>query len=84
LPTSSASASSLGNAEGYAATFSVARPIFHVVGHSHHDEVAITKAGAWPHMTAQIWPILGFAHWPPRIIVDDDGLLTIARTWDTT
>jgi hypothetical protein len=70
-----------GNAsEGYAATFSVARPIFHVVGHSHADEISIIKGGIWPRATVKIWPVEGLAHWPTPMLVDDRGLQVLAET----
>ncbi|WP_028061180.1 hypothetical protein [Candidatus Solirubrobacter pratensis] len=74
---------SKGSVDGYASTVSVTRPIFHVAGHSHAHEVDIVKGGIWPFAAVQIWPVLGLAHWPTRMIVDDDQLLSMATTWKT-
>ncbi len=70
-----------GSAEAYASTFNVGRPIFHVVGHSHNERLAFTKGGAWPRMTAQIWPVMDLTPWPPPMILDDDALLALAASW---
>lgn len=74
--------SSSGDVDGYAATLTVARLVLQVVGHSHNDDVSITKLGSRAHMAAQIWPVGGLTHWPLPIVMDDDALAVLRNSWN--
>jgi hypothetical protein len=56
-------------ADGYLVTFLVGHAVFQVFGHTHDEEMVITKGGTRARMATQIWPILDEPTWWPRDVV---------------
>lgn len=72
----------LDESAAYSSTLTVGHAVLQVFGHSHAEDFEVTHQGWRAQLAHKIWPYQGPVTWPPKRLMDEEGLWAFMRPFE--